>query len=67
MSRWKPIRKVAAAIAAAAAVVAIVGGGQLVGIDVASEGREALVAILAAVAPVVAAYMARDGKSSGDA
>lgn len=59
MGRWKPIRKIAAAFGAAAGIVVVVWLAGLAGIDVVEEGREALIAVLVLVPPVVG-YLVAD-------
>lgn len=60
LARWKPVPKVAAALVAAAVLVAIVALAGLVDIDLTEPAGDALVVVVAAVAPAVAAYLKAD-------
>lgn len=59
MEKWKPERKVAFALGAGLVVLVLVFGAALVGIPMVEAGAEALAVIFAALAPAVAAYIAR--------
>jgi hypothetical protein len=57
LSNWAPVPKIAAALLAAVAILITAAIAQLVGIDVMSDARSALVIVIAALGPVITGYL----------